>query len=167
MNNKFKILDLLNKHSGKHVNISPLIGETRPDFKSLPYEEQGNLCTKITKFVRRLQTDGLIDYQDFTIGNGNSTIGKTWVDKVNIMAVITDKGTYSFYREVDREKAGQLTDSMLETNKSVIISQKWSIGLGALSVLFIAITAIQTYSDKTAKRVQELQPIMQMQSYKI
>lgn len=172
-----KILTFLYDNIDSTIDISPVLLEMYPNVDRMNMEKVHSATTSINQLLTGM--NGLIIVQDYTIGSGNQTNGFSWIDIIQIKASITQTGKTALDIEYAKVETSRLLESSITTNKSIIEansalirnlkfqvkSQILSIALGGLSVLFIAITAIQTHFDKTAQRVQEIQPIMQKQSY--
>lgn len=75
-------------------------------------------------------------------------------DSVKFLAAITNEGKI-YWQEKSREIAQ--TEAITKTAKFQKIFGRWSIILTSLSVIFIGITVYQTYHDKTAQELQQIQ----------
>ena len=132
--------------------------------------------------IARLKSGGLIegDWSD----DGFKSWGQTVEDKTfayrehPLNARLTDKGAELVERRLEKERQKKVDDSLLETNQSVKntntstqnlynvtlpnnfksqnIATYISIGVGALSLIFIGISTYYQATDKTPKEVQRL-----------
>ena len=177
----FKILTFLyDKGVGEFVNISPTLIELYPNVDRMDGFIVQHETQKVNGLLISMQKGELIEFRQYSFGGINSINGYPWVDTVEIQTAITQKGKDAVDAENAKGETARLMESTILTNESVRetntatiqnlhfqkTAQKWTIGLGALSTLFILITVIQAIFDKTTESLQLIEKTMQTQAQK-
>ncbi|CAN5592031.1 hypothetical protein BH10BAC3_BH10BAC3_31210 [soil metagenome] len=172
----FKILTFLyDKGVGEFTNISTTLLDLYPGVDRMDFDRAMHESGNVRRLLKSMVDDKLIVVQDFSIGSGNKTGGVAWLDTTQIHASITQLGKNAVDSEKDKGETARLMESTILTNESVRetniatinnlkfqkTSQIWTIGLGALSTVFILATVIQAIFDKTTQSIQQLNQSMQ------
>ncbi|TAN20742.1 MAG: hypothetical protein EPN37_00960 [Chitinophagaceae bacterium] len=178
----FKILSFLyDKGIGEYVNISPVLLELYPDVNRMDFVRAGYESGRVRQLLISMTQNGLIEVKQYSIGGGNRSVGVDWIDTVQIMATITQQGKDSVDAEKEKGETIRLMESTILTNESVRETndatvqnlhfqrkaQTWTIILGALSMIFISITVIQTAISRTEQELKGIERQMTRQSQAI
>lgn len=178
----YKILKKLQPEGiGVQVDISPTLLETYSNVDPMDHEKVKYYSGIIRRVIRAMVESGLIKAEEPSIGGGNTSTGYRWIDKTPLHASITDKGISAIDAEVSKGSEQRLQESMIEVNKSIIetnfatranftLQVKFanrSLWLAAASSLFIFITVLFQFLDKTPQNLQDIKIELQTSSNKL
>ncbi len=173
----FRILtSLYDEGVGVFVNISPILLELFPGVDRMDFYRVTFESPNVERLIKSMVDNKLIEVQRFSIGSGNRTNGVLWIDTEKVNAAITQTGKSAFDHEKNKGETSRLMESSILTNESVRetniatinnlkfqkTAQKWTIGLGALSTIFIFSTIIQSALDKTPQHLKNIEKTMQI-----